>query len=134
MHTMEKYIAHYNVMKNSRMQAFMQQEENLAGVLAKSWTQDTVIPIPLPFGYCTNSSEFCEDSVLCYHCSMFSADSIQLQAQLDYAEKLAYEIERAKMDGRERTAELLEKVLDSVKKVLQSIHHESGNATPHSAS
>lgn len=114
------YVELNDLMADKKLEVFWNKEENyLAKILSPSDGNEEDQAVRLTNGYCMNAGDLCEDAVICYNCSMFSADHTDKKLLQDYASALRNKIPELEMKGMERECQVYKKLLTELDKVLR---------------
>lgn len=99
------YVEYSRDMEKEKLRAFFEKEgKRLSAAVNGPQGKDRYVP--LVNGYCTDSSDLCEDAWICYSCSMFSMDAADKALLKQYLVRVRQKAEDMEMKGFVRESQL----------------------------
>lgn len=117
------YVEYSRDMEKEKLRAFFEKEgKRLSAAVNRPQGKDSYVP--LVNGYCTDSSDLCEDAWICYSCSMFSMDAADRSLMKQYLVRVRQKARDMELKGFVRESQLYRNMERNIIKAMEESDHD----------
>lgn len=117
------YVEYSRDMEKEKLRAFFEKEgKRLSAAVIGPQGKDRYVP--LVNGYCTDSSDLCEDAWICYSCSLFSMDTADKALMKQYLVRVRQKAEDMEMKGFVRESQLYRNLERNIIQAMEESNHD----------
>lgn len=117
------YVKYSRDMEKEKLRAFFEKEgKRLSAAVNRPQGKDSYVP--LVNGYCTDSSDLCEDAWICYSCSMFSMDAADRSLMKQYLVRVRQKARDMELKGFVRESQLYRNLERNIIQAMEESDHD----------